>query len=46
MSPETKGMARSGEVRPLDIDPDVLLRVFQNTAQLLESQVVVREPSE
>ena len=35
------GMARSGSVRPLDISPDVLMRAFQNTAKLLESEVTV-----
>ena len=38
------GMARSGSVRPLDISPDVLMRAFQNTAKMLEREVVV-EPS-
>ena len=35
------GMARSGEVYPLDISPDVLTRAFQNTVTLLQSRVVV-----
>lgn len=35
------GMARSGTVRPLTIDPDVLMRAVHNTAKLLESQIVV-----
>jgi len=35
------GMARSGTVTPVDIDPDVLLKAFQNTVELLKSQVVV-----
>lgn len=35
------GMARSGSVRPLNISPETLMRAFQNTAKLLESQVVV-----
>lgn len=39
------GMARSGKVRPLQIDSDVLWRAFRNTAKLLESQVKVM-PSE
>ncbi len=37
------GMARSGKVRPLGIDPDVLMDAFENTVRLLEAQVVVRE---
>jgi hypothetical protein len=37
------GMARSGSVRPLTIEPTVLQRAFENTARLLESQVVVEE---
>jgi hypothetical protein len=35
------GMARTGEVYPLTIDQDVLMRAFQNTVALLKSQVVV-----
>jgi hypothetical protein len=38
------GMARTGEVYPLTIDPDVLKRAFDNTVTLLKSQVVVTEP--
>jgi hypothetical protein len=38
------GMARSGDVYPLNIDPEVLMRAFQNTVTLLKSQVEV-EPS-
>mgnify|MGYP003354038544 CR=1 FL=1 len=37
------GMARSGSVYPLDINPDVLMQAFQNTVELLKSQVVVEE---
>jgi len=37
-------MARSGTVTPVDIDPDVLLKAFQNTVELLKSQVVVDKP--
>jgi hypothetical protein len=40
------GMARSGSVRPLTIEPAVLQRAFENTAKLLESQVVVETPQE
>ena len=35
------GMARSGSVYPLNIDPDVLMRAFQNTVTLLKAQVEV-----
>lgn len=35
------GMARAGEVYPLDIDPDVLMRAFNNTADLLKENIVV-----
>jgi hypothetical protein len=37
------GMARSGSVYPLEISPDVLMKAFNNTADLLKSQVVVKE---
>lgn len=37
------GMARSGKVRPVQIDSDVLWRAFRNTAKLLERQVEVYE---
>ena len=39
------GMARTGEVYPLNIDPKVLMRAFQNTVELLKSQVEVAEHS-
>lgn len=35
------GMARSGSVYPLNISPDVLMRAFQNTVELLKSRVEV-----
>jgi len=35
------GMARSGSVRPLELPVHVLAKAFQNTAKLLEAQVVV-----
>lgn len=35
------GMARSGSVYPLQINPSVLMRAFQNTAALLQAHVVV-----
>lgn len=37
------GMGRSGSVRPLEIEPEVLMRAFRNTADLLERHVVVGE---
>lgn len=38
------GMARTGTVRPLVIDPEVLMRAVHNTAALLQRQVEVLEP--
>jgi hypothetical protein len=35
------GMARSGSVYPLDLPPDVLMRAFQNTVDLLKANVEV-----
>jgi len=35
------GMARSGSVYPLNIEPDVLMRAFQNTFELLKANVEV-----
>jgi hypothetical protein len=35
------GMARTGTVYPLDIDPQVLMMAFTNTAELLKSKIVV-----
>ena len=35
------GMARSGSVYPITIPPEVLQRAFDNTVDLLKSQVVV-----
>jgi hypothetical protein len=37
------GMARSGSVYALKLDPDVLERAFQNTVELLKSQVQVQQ---
>jgi hypothetical protein len=37
------GLARTGDVYPLNIDPDVLMRAFQNTVELLKAQVVVEQ---
>lgn len=38
------GMARSGSVYALHLPPELLERAFQNTVELLKSQVVVEEP--
>ena len=35
------GLARSGEVYPLDINPDVLLKAFQNTVEMLKENVII-----
>lgn len=37
------GMARSGSVYPLQLQPELLERAFQNTVTLLQAQVVVGE---
>ena len=37
------GMGRSGEVYPLDIKPEVLMKAFENTVDLLKGQVIVEE---
>ena len=37
------GMARSGEVRTITISPEVLMRAFWNTAELLKKEVEVIE---
>jgi hypothetical protein len=39
------GMARTGEVYPLTLDPNVLQRAFDNTVTLLQRQVVVAPPT-
>jgi len=35
------GMGRTGTVYPLEIKPEVLMSAFQNTVELLKSQIVV-----
>jgi hypothetical protein len=35
------GMARSGSVYPLNLPPELLERAFQNTVELLKSEIVV-----
>lgn len=37
------GMGRTGSVYPLDIKPEVLMKAFQNTVDLMKSQVVVEK---
>jgi hypothetical protein len=37
------GMARSGSVYPLNISPDVLMKAFQNTVEILKSSVRVED---
>lgn len=37
------GMARSGSVTPLSIEPEVLVRAFQNTVDLLKKEVQVQK---
>lgn len=37
------GMARSGEVRDLEIDEDILSRAVKNTAELIKSMITVGE---
>jgi len=38
------GMARTGEVYPLELPADLLARAFENTVTLLKSEVVVADP--
>ena len=37
------GMARSGNVYPLNVSPELLKKAFDNTVELLKSEVVVEE---
>ena len=37
------GMARSGEIRDLEINPEILNRAVQNTAKLIKDMIVVEE---
>ena len=37
------GMGRTGTVYPLNITPEVLMRAFNNTVDLLKAQVVVKQ---
>lgn len=36
------GMARSGEVRPLEIDESILIRAMHNTEQLIKNSIELR----
>ncbi len=38
------GMARTGEIYPITVSPDVLWRAFENTCELLKSHIVVDAP--
>lgn len=40
------GMGRSGEVYDLDIKPELLMKAFSNTVELLKSKVIVEKESE
>lgn len=40
------GMARSGSVYKLELDPAVLMTAFQNTVELLKAQIIVARPTE
>lgn len=40
------GMARSGEVYPLELSDEVLRRAFENTTELMKSQVTVKRIDE
>lgn len=35
------GMGRSGKVYPLDIKPEILMKAFNNTVELLKKEVIV-----
>jgi hypothetical protein len=37
------GMARSGEIRDLEIDADILNRAVNNTAKLIKNMIVVKD---
>ena len=37
------GMARSGEIRDLEIDSDILNRAVQNTAKMIKNMIEVKE---
>jgi hypothetical protein len=40
------GMARSGTVTPVTLDPAVLQKAFENTAALLKAQIVVEKTAD
>ena len=37
------GLARSGEVRPMEINPDILVKAVENTSKLIQDMVEVKE---
>ncbi len=37
------GLARSGEIRDLEIDNDILNRAVKNTAEMIKNMVAVKE---
>lgn len=37
------GMGRKGEVSPIEVDPDVLIKAVHNTADLLKSKIIVEK---
>lgn len=37
------GMGRTGEVYPLEIGPDILMKAFQNTSQMLKAEIKVED---
>jgi hypothetical protein len=37
------GMARSGEIRDLEIDADILNRAVNNTAELIKNMIIVKD---
>lgn len=37
------GMGRTGTVYPLEIKPEVLMNAFQNTVELLKTQIIVED---
>jgi hypothetical protein len=37
------GMARSGEIRDLEIDTDILNRAVNNTAELIKNMIIVKD---
>ena len=40
------GMARSGEVRPLEIDESILMKAIDNTVKLMAESIELQEDGE